>query len=674
MSQQTGSRPNSEVTSANPPEDVKPKTVKPHSSDSNGVSTADETLPGEGGGSPYFLIVKDCEPWQVAANEQALDELGYTYKVITASQLGDWPLDTYTAVVVPSTQSSYYYGVLATNQTKLANYVAQGGVLVAHATDNGWPCTTRWDESYLPNNFQKTTSYDDDLTITASDHPIPADVDSNDIDGVGWSTHGHFDSVPNNGTVVFETDGRPSYIEYPYGAGLVLATMQTLEFQWEQHPQLTSILRNELEYAANGGETVESVEASFTSLSYIPGGNENSTEGGNALNSSVTDFFPGEFEFEFDIGGIDLGPLGEISLGWDVLNVKATPPFDAWGTGDLILDEPPIDYDSATAMKSDKYEEFPGDSFNRYRVRNEIHVEFETMGGETVEGDSISISTDGEGSKTVIEQEQINTLDVDEIGAYEDGGGYYFPSGGRPRYVDQRRVTLDGIEGVQVSTIYGGYTQVAERVAELAGKYDDLKLLNDVLGWEFKAGGEEIDDVVDTLPDEVESVVRPNFSKFVSMLSAVPNIFTFVEFTVLADGREMVRVWDASKFPQHALYLDGGLQDVTSLPYQPQELFNANFIAFLAEASTRLITPYYASNSQYKAYIRHGLFYDEAKHAYESYANWIPDVDSVDVPDYGEIHSHPTEPILLFGESVDGDPLSGNETATTLQSDPFFPF
>lgn len=159
------------------------------------------------------------------------------------------------------------------------------------------------------------------------------------------------------------------------------------------------------------------------------------------------------------------------------------------------------------------------------------------------------------------------------------------------------------------------------------------------------------------------------------MLSQVPNIFTFLEFTVFADGRRVVRLWDASMFPRHALYLDGERFDSTTLPYQPRERLNVHFLAFLAEASTRLVTPYYAPESAYKAHVLADAFTDQVEDAIEEWVEWVPGVDQEAFPDYTDVAQHDEgTPVVQYGETGDGGELSDGEIDGLLSPVPFWPF
>lgn len=230
------------------------KPVKPHRS-GGGFSTQDNLESGDGGGQ-LVLIVKDCNPWYAPANEAALREMDVPYVVINSGMLSDEDLGSYTAVVLPSTQHSTYYHRLAANRDKLASYVEDGGTLVAHATDSGYPCAGTWSTSFLPGGVGHVTDYFDNLSPVERSSPILENVSPGQLDGWNYSSHGYLTDLPASATVVAGVAGsptdRPTYVDYGYGDGRVLATTQTLEWPWYSGAGTRAILRNELRSAVTG--------------------------------------------------------------------------------------------------------------------------------------------------------------------------------------------------------------------------------------------------------------------------------------------------------------------------------------------------------------------------------------------------------------------------------------
>ena len=116
------------------------------------------------------LLIKDVTPWGDAnANELALRELGKTYSVIPSANLPD--LSEYRIVIIASDQLDQTYINLVSNKDKLANYVQNGGVLVAHACDFGWNMGV-WTTSWLPLGVTKVGTLQELLSIIDPTSPI----------------------------------------------------------------------------------------------------------------------------------------------------------------------------------------------------------------------------------------------------------------------------------------------------------------------------------------------------------------------------------------------------------------------------------------------------------------------------------------------------------------------
>jgi hypothetical protein len=206
------------------------------------------------------LLIKDVTPWDVNGNELALRELGKTYSVIPSADLATTDLSEYRIVIIASDQTDATYANLVLYKGKLANYVQNGGVLVAHACDHGWHYGD-WTISWLPLGVTKVNTLQEYLSIIDSTSPIVTGtphggpVSDADLDNWHYSTHGYFTGLPASVNKIIGITGdpgtQPTYIEYTYGSGTVLATMQTMEWPWKHNPTKAKkdLLRNEIEYA-----------------------------------------------------------------------------------------------------------------------------------------------------------------------------------------------------------------------------------------------------------------------------------------------------------------------------------------------------------------------------------------------------------------------------------------
>jgi len=229
----------------------------------------------QSGDTPHILLIKDCDPWDVAANEIALDELEYTYDRLTAADAVSrhddeiLEINTYDVVLIPSTQSREYYETLQPLWSNIDTFVDNGGTLVVHAGERGWPCGI--DDSLLefPGSVYNEYTFEvsgggvevpelQEMSVIQSDHPIVEGLDGEDLSywASDISSFGHFEGLPDNAVRVaglsIDPVRHPSYVEYPFGDGRVLATMQPPEWPFGDstvRDGTEQLLYQELEYA-----------------------------------------------------------------------------------------------------------------------------------------------------------------------------------------------------------------------------------------------------------------------------------------------------------------------------------------------------------------------------------------------------------------------------------------
>ena len=134
---------------------------------------------------------------------------------------------------------------------------------------------------------------------------------------------------------------------------------------------------------------------------------------------------------------------------------------------------------------------------------------------------------------------------------------------------------------VRISTISGVYAGFAHHIADLGT--DGPEFFSTI--WDWGVGGELAQAAWLAMPDRVHELA--------DALAVVPDIYSFLEVFVLADGRRFVRVPDVSSFPGVSLYVDGTRQWMRPVEYTPRERINTQMSAFFTEAGTEL-APYHA--------------------------------------------------------------------------------
>lgn len=136
-------------------------------------------------------------------------------------------------VIIEGDQPQDFYNFYTTNKDIFDNFVYNGGTIFWVASDMGWASGNF--ASTLPGGVTWRDYYDNYNDIVNFEHPItknfPTQLYGN------YSSHGGFDNlslglpIANLMIYVIETyGGLPTYIEYRYGSGRVLATTAPLEW------------------------------------------------------------------------------------------------------------------------------------------------------------------------------------------------------------------------------------------------------------------------------------------------------------------------------------------------------------------------------------------------------------------------------------------------------------
>ena len=215
-----------------------------------------------GTGDERALLIEDTAPWGVESDEQALTALGVPYDAITSDQLASTNLSEYNFIMYASDQSASYYENINTNIQNIIAYVSAGGVLIAHCGSDNWNA-----EQIFPGPNPSTGpmyldhTYDQSVQITNPNNPVAEGLINEELsniqDGIP-AILGHF-SWPNPAALgtgldfvmllVGENSPSGYYLDYNYGSGKVLATMQSVEWQYAGHGGTSRLLNNEIGYA-----------------------------------------------------------------------------------------------------------------------------------------------------------------------------------------------------------------------------------------------------------------------------------------------------------------------------------------------------------------------------------------------------------------------------------------
>ncbi|MCH8899358.1 MAG: hypothetical protein IH942_02550, partial [Acidobacteria bacterium] len=232
-------------------------------------------------GGETVLVIQDTVEWFAPddARGNVVTELiagGTSWCAIHSNEVAAANLAPFGDIIIPSAQNPAFYenlfpaGVIDQN---LDAWVLSGGVLSANLADHasGAGAGGNWDGDVFVGGVQHVFQDSEGLTIAAAGHPIVtgtapcpsgncgAIIDTAqfvDLDRWNASTHGYFRMLPIGTTVILiNAAGRPVMIEYPYGSGVVIATMTTSEWMYGGRlgqvplgPRNKKVLANEIAY------------------------------------------------------------------------------------------------------------------------------------------------------------------------------------------------------------------------------------------------------------------------------------------------------------------------------------------------------------------------------------------------------------------------------------------
>jgi hypothetical protein len=214
-----------------------------------------------GTGDIRALLIEDSSPWGVESDEQALTALGVPFDTITSDLLASTNLSEYNFIMYASDQPPNYYINIQTNIQKITDYVSAGGVLIAHCGSDNWNGEQILPETPNSGLLMLDHVHSQVIQITNPINPIAEGLTNDELSNIQdgtTATLGHFAWANPAGLgtgvdfVMKTVDENPLpgyYIDYNYGSGKVLATMQSVEWQYEGHGGITRFLNNEIGYA-----------------------------------------------------------------------------------------------------------------------------------------------------------------------------------------------------------------------------------------------------------------------------------------------------------------------------------------------------------------------------------------------------------------------------------------
>lgn len=239
-----------------------------------------------------------------------------------------------------------------------------------------------------------------------------------------------------------------------------------------------------------------------TVATLIPGESENSSEGGEARNSAIPSH------------------------------------LDGWFHGDFRTDRP-LDLDDALGTKD--LAEYDDQLWPNYRLETVVDIGMNTDGEEVQEAE-INITFDNDGNQLTTasavtlegESGETNPFRQSPLDSIDNGKQYMAATDHGPHTNRDRQLEPIGdqnIEGVRGSVIFGANDPYVVAMKDISS---------------------------------IQHLIMGNIpAALMTFVAEVPAFYVFLDFIFMADGTKVVRVWDASVYPAHALYVGGTRQDRT---------------------------------------------------------------------------------------------------------------
>ncbi|SFR36504.1 hypothetical protein [Halogeometricum limi] len=252
--------------------------------------------------------------------------------------------------------------------------------------------------------------------------------------------------------------------------------------------------------------------------------------------------------------------------------------FDDWFHGDFRTARP----QSLSSALGKKYpDEYNGKSFPNWRINSAIEVGFDSPNGRSIANNDWAVSFGkSKQAKITLEGEKFNPF-RDVPGLNFDGSENALTSNVKGPFTAKKKISIpdsDGnsVDGIRASSIYGGSDRYLTTAKKRGYTLKELFALT--------PGGAIIAPLADS-----------------AFMIHVTTFYTFTDIIYMADGAKVVRLWDASKYPAHDLYVDETREDGNpfreGIEWVRRNGKHAAFEDFAFEGNTVGLTPFDRSGS-----------------------------------------------------------------------------
>ena len=175
-----------------------------------------------------LLLLRDNPSWNRPTDfEDVLSIMGYQFDQSQSIDLPEINLKKYNMIVIPGGQQNDFYKNYVEHSQRFEQFVAEGGKLIFEL--NGAEEVL----NELPNGVRIIPSKAIENRIIDSDHPITLPISDSPTIRARYASMSYFQNIPDGTkTLAIEAEDdstfedRPTFIEYKYGKGSVLAASQ----------------------------------------------------------------------------------------------------------------------------------------------------------------------------------------------------------------------------------------------------------------------------------------------------------------------------------------------------------------------------------------------------------------------------------------------------------------
>ncbi len=175
-----------------------------------------------------FLVLRDNASWNRPTDfEDVLAILDYNYEQKSSHSMADLNLNSYDVLIIPGGQKNEFYEEYVLHSEKFDQYVSNGGTLILEL--NGAEEVI----NKLPNGVSLIANKAIENHIIDSSHPILLPFTGVNSFEARYASMSYFKDVPDNAIILtIESEAgtlfkdRPTFIEYVYGEGRVIAASQ----------------------------------------------------------------------------------------------------------------------------------------------------------------------------------------------------------------------------------------------------------------------------------------------------------------------------------------------------------------------------------------------------------------------------------------------------------------